>query len=227
MFIATALLTSCADDLPTEQPVEQATCGNPSASQQALYGESTVFWDKKKVSVCWLHADSVTPAHKELVKKSVTNGWDRHIDLDFVWTDQCTGCEDVFVDGIDQRPRAFIGKRRTVPFGLGYYVTLNFDFGNWGKWCVGSPEMENACIEYEATHEFGHVLGFLHEQNRPDTPQWCIGGLGEQDGMTGDFTYGVWDSQSIMNYCAPNNVVSPSENDIKGAVEIYGQETNQ
>jgi len=49
-------------------------------------------------------------------------------------------------------------------------------------------------------HEFGHVLGFIHEQGRSDTPQWC----NEGDSRNSSFElYGSpWDPESVMGYCS-------------------------
>jgi len=51
---------------------------------------------------------------------------------------------------------------------LGYYLdrypsglVLNFQFTNWSRDCM---EKRDFCIYAVAAHEFGHVLGFTHEQ---------------------------------------------------------------
>ncbi len=64
------------------------------------------------------------------------------------------------------------------------------------------------CIENVAVHEFGHALGFYHEQMREDTERTvadlhCNLEPGFRDG--GADTYvGPWDEESIMSYCKVN-----------------------
>ncbi|MFC1641886.1 ATPase, partial [Myxococcota bacterium] len=67
----------------------------------------------------------------------------------------------------------------------------------------------------------GHLLGFAHEQNRPDTPAACAE---ERQGTRGDMVFGSWDLSSIMNYCNPvwNNGGVLSGTDVAGAQFCYG-----
>lgn len=76
-------------------------------------------------------------------------------------------------------------------------------------------------MEAIAIHEFGHILAFAHEQNRPDTPATCNRA---PQGSNGTETYGDWDADSIMNYCNSNSRAHPwlSESDIEGAQKYYG-----
>lgn len=70
--------------------------------------------------------------------------------------------------------------------------------------------------------EFGHALGFAHEQNRGDTPSTCD----QAQGSDGDRTVGAWDVSSVMNYCNPkwNNDGNLSAVDLIGVRQFYGYE---
>lgn len=79
-------------------------------------------------------------------------------------------------------------------------MVLNFTMENWNEACPRAFGRE-ACIQWVAVHEFGHVLAFAHEQNRDDTPASC--NINPQ-GTCGNVIFTQWDENSIMNYCNPN-----------------------
>jgi hypothetical protein len=81
--------------------------------------------------------------------------------------------------------------------------------------------MRESCIRSITVHEFGHAIGFAHEQNRPDTPGECDE---VAQGTDGDLMLSPWDLHSVMNYCNPkyNNNGELSAFDIKAVAYIYG-----
>jgi hypothetical protein len=108
--------------------------------------------------------------------------------------------------------------------GIANGVVLDFEFTSGDfPMCTDNEAARQRCIRSDAIHEFGHVLGFLHEQERPDTPTSCPDR--EPDTGTGVQTIGAWDVMSLMNYCFPNRItVWPtklSPTDQKGVQEMY------
>lgn len=121
-------------------------------------------------------------------------------------------------------------------------MVLNFTFQNWTGASDGQELCQDGgrvprgfndpnkiqsnterefCVKVLALHEFGHALGFAHEQTRPDTPSNCTA---EKQGTPGDLTIGKWDLNSIMNYCNPNwnGNGSLSAEDVRGVQRMYG-----
>jgi hypothetical protein len=78
-------------------------------------------------------------------------------------------------------------------------MKLNFDPSTYAR--VACAGRANECIKALAVHEFGHALGFTHEQNRPDAPAECRDE--HKSGSVGDYLVTEYDPKSIMNYCEP------------------------
>ena len=88
-------------------------------------------------------------------------------------------------------PSSLLGKKIDgVPSGMHLNLT--------GAACPLASHQR--CIEAIATHEFGHALGFAHEQNRADAPAWC---RDKVQGSDPNIYMTRYDESSIMNYCSP------------------------
>ncbi len=100
-------------------------------------------------------------------------------------------------------------------------MVLNFTFENWGRECRQTRE---DCVRAIAVHEFGHAIGFTHEQNRPDSPGEC---RELSQGPDPDTLLTPYDPDSVMNYCNKkwNNDGFLSEADIDAVQTLYGKAT--
>ncbi len=171
------------------------------------------------IHVCWENAHDTAAMHwaSDAVKKS----WEATANVHFIGWGACTAAqngESVRIHVDDSNPRAFVGTG--VP-QTGTTMWLDFTFAKWSPSCRSRREM---CIRAIAVHEFGHVLGFVHEQDRPEAPSSCnVPDARDSLGANG-IELGAYDPHSIMNYCDAVwlNGGRLSPKDIAGVRKIYG-----
>ncbi|HEX2690688.1 MAG TPA: M57 family metalloprotease [Kofleriaceae bacterium] len=175
-------------------------------------------WDTTEISVCWEDQTNANQMKKSWVRSAVERTWVANSSLRFIGWNQCQPSSRgirILLDDSNPLVHA-LGKRLD---GMKNGMILNFDFAKWSPDCMSDIQF---CIEAIAVHEFGHAIGFTHEQNRSDSPPEC---RSEMQGTTGDTFLTPYDSNSVMNYCNPrwNGDGRLSPMDITGVQQWYGQ----
>jgi hypothetical protein len=176
-------------------------------------------WKKTRISVCWENPDDANYAERQWVRDAVLKSWEAVSALHFTGWQACRGSDEgIRIRITDQGPHTK-GLGRELD-GQADGMVLNFSFEKWSRLC---SRTRSHCIRLIAIHEFGHALGFAHEQTRLDRPPWC---LAQQEGgndVIGDTLLSPWDEKSVMNYCNPhwNGDGQLSFHDIKGVQRWY------
>ena len=209
-----------------EEPPEVATAGH-----DLMVPKSVELWTTRGnvIPLCWLEPGN--DEAKALVRAAIARTWATAAPIDVRWREGCP------TDGEEPWVRVALSTvpRVTGSWGRATVGTAALPSPSDPRWCstagggwelcadmhlalpsdlVGARARRRA--EYIVIHEFGHVLGFGHEQDRVDAPA-CIETAHEPGLLIGPY-----DPTSVMNYCNPDSA-RLSEGDVVGVRAVYGQ----
>lgn len=151
-------------------------------------------WDKTQIAVCWENPSPGSTLAMQWTRDAISKTWESVSPIRFTGWLKCAA--------VNKGVRIQIADTGPYVKMLGHYLdgkvngmVLNFSFKHWSTSCQDTMEY---CVRAIAVHEFGHALGFTHEQNRADTPGECTQ---LAQGTNPDKTLTPYDPDSVMNYC--------------------------
>jgi hypothetical protein len=234
--LAALCLSACGiENVPTDPNPSPAPGDELTSEAKALWVFQDRIWTNPNIPVCWENPAVTNATQRGWVQNAVAVTWSQVSNVNFTGWGTCTASsKGLRVRIIDAQPKVASDSAGNTLFGrqldgIKNGVNLNFTYLNWGTACApttGTIATAN-CIRDEAIHEFGHALGFAHEQDRSDTPGWCLL-ANPATGTTGNLKpFDPMDTTSVMSGCNAqyNNRVWPyilSASDVRGVQAIYG-----
>ena len=224
--------------------------GDTAEKQSNLYLHGNT-WPNGVVDVCYDGNDGNNPTLLAEAQRQLTYSWKQAANISFNGWGQCN-YSGTF------SPRSFVALH-FVPGTRGNASTIGRTIPlKWSDYCgpgvscyppgvthlqlrSDDPDPFQQQFRYQVIHEFGHALGFDHEQERPDNfdrpprtwPPFVYCGQfdnGQRSDPGGTYLTSYFDVPSIMDYCSSdpliaNWVTKLSGGDIYGSRQVYGRRT--
>lgn len=203
---------------------------NIGSTSQPLTIKNVQNWtaNSNVVPVCW--ETSGYDREKAIVREALSGTWEWFANIRFTGWYLCpTG--GIGGSGSAKDVRIRITAQDGSNAGAGGSARLGMDAlssaadNNPGVNLSFNPDgtADKGRVEYVGVHEFGHVLGFVHEQDTPgnvEGPAYCKS-PGNEPNSTSLTPY---DRDSIMNYCNRDGNVKGNltDIDVRGVQAIYG-----